>query len=867
MNFSQYIESYEDYFWQPVEEEGTTVFCMPGGETIVYGKLLMRIIGDLAGQGLPYLGSLLLALVATNHSTTDPLQRVEDILRRKLAGLNTENAEILEEMLENAIYFLRTLAAVPIKYSTGDARIQLFQALFAGAHGLISIDNSKKIVRESLEWVDVRGRVKAISQATSNRLRFVRDIKCLSLLRRAFPDEESIIAKLKPVPAIPEPISLEQEKVPGKADFVESLVDHPTTFPVGALIKSIWSGLNVPIHHRLPGVQPLGGFSDLSNKGSYDRLLISEFANEEWVLLSRLANNEALFLHREIPPGVDDLQRVLLLDISLKSWGTPKLIAYAILLAIARHPRTDIQCEAFAVGSEFQPIRFASVDEVIASLSLLDGSLDPAAGIVSFFGKRPKGVKLEVIFIAPAETLARPSVLKAMSDHQSAFKYWISVGRDGEIDLYKNQGNSRRLVQQIRLPLTTLWADGRSGRRTERHKTSLEFAEPAESPVLYPPAARVKAWMAPADGEIYIIDKMGKLFRRNRDANLSAVRAWELLFKGIPSRMTHFEIGDDHVSRLLLCYSANTKELILYDIATGGVQPMSLDHWKQSPGKVELLYYEDCFYLDIGFSLWTISNGAVTSIDGDGVLDSSKRGDLYRRRKLREEEAIKKNKIHRTVLRHLKRVAINAAGNLLFNKHELLYKESGHFGFELAESPASREVLVLAQWEATEECFLFPGGGKVSMDPSGMILLEWPDGANPLFDVVVWNAGPNKLNLVRTVREQVSPSLVESKMLVDSAPSIVLAGAEHEKAKLLTEQLAAVGATADAVPSAQTIYIPAVLESSIGIATPIEFAGNDFYCPLERALVKTHPAAFFEKNISSYIQTVSDYGAYRKTSS
>ena len=95
------------------------------------------------------------------------------------------------------------------------------------------------------------------------------------------------------------------------------------------------------MHHQLPGDQPLGGFSDLSNKGDFDKLLISEFANDELLLLSRVANNEALVLHREIPPGTDDLQRVVLLDVSLKSWGNPRILAYATMLAIARHPRTD----------------------------------------------------------------------------------------------------------------------------------------------------------------------------------------------------------------------------------------------------------------------------------------------------------------------------------------------------------------------------------------------------------------------------------------------------------------------------------------------------------------------------------------------
>ena len=68
---------------------------------------------------------------------------------------------------------------------------------------------------------------------------------------------------------------------------------------------------------------PLGGVSDLSNRGPLDRLLVSELANDELTLSVRVALNEALYLRREIaaapapePPG-DPAGR------GVRMWGVP----------------------------------------------------------------------------------------------------------------------------------------------------------------------------------------------------------------------------------------------------------------------------------------------------------------------------------------------------------------------------------------------------------------------------------------------------------------------------------------------------------------------------------------------------------------
>ncbi len=62
------------------------------------------------------------------------------------------------------------------------------------------------------------------------------------------------------------------------------------------------------------------------------------------------------------------------------------------------------------------------------------------------------------------------------------------------------------------------------------------------------------------------------------------------------------------------------------------------------------------------------------------------------------------------------------------------------------------------------------------------------------FDVVLKNAGANKLNVVKKVKDVAGLGLKEAKELVDGAPSVVKEGASKEEAEALKKELEEVGA-------------------------------------------------------------------------
>lgn len=315
MNFYHYFQSYDNYFWQ--WEDNGEVLAIPGDSTIAYRAFIGEVYQKIIPQGIPPFGSLLLAIIATNPDSKDSLVAVNRLLQK----LMTENERAF---IDRVFSFLHVLSEVPKEYKTGNKRIILLQSIFQSCHNILSADNSKRIFGNYFS-APIDKPLLLKKEKFSSHV-FVRDLRTLELIGQKLPTVNDIIDRMAGLPELKEeieiPVSVEESSV--TKDFVEELIDHTKTFHVGSLIKRLWSGLNIPVHASQPSQQPIGGISDLTNKGDFDKLLLSEFANDDLVFLSRLANNEALYIHREIPPANNDFQRVILIDVSLKNWGTPK---------------------------------------------------------------------------------------------------------------------------------------------------------------------------------------------------------------------------------------------------------------------------------------------------------------------------------------------------------------------------------------------------------------------------------------------------------------------------------------------------------------------------------------------------------------
>ncbi|AFM05601.1 ribosomal protein L7/L12 [Bernardetia litoralis DSM 6794] len=477
-----YFNNYEHYFWQ--WEENGEVATIPNGQTIAYREYLIEILEALAPQGLPSFGGILLALIATNPSFSE-----NDIflIANSLQKNSTKNQiENWGKELDRVFDFMKLLSSFPNHYKTGTKRILVLQAIFENPHNAISAKKSKQLVNF------LKNKKVNISKDAFSLRSFELDFKVVVLIAEKFPTKESILEKIASLPKLKkEDLEIDEENKQNfnqnkELDLVEELTKDKDTFVIGSLIKSLFAGLNIPFHNTQPSQQPLGGVSDLTNKGSYDRLLISEYANDDLIFLSRLANNEALFLNREVPPHQNDSERIFLIDISLKNWGTPKILAFAVAIAISSHPKSDSICHFYLIDEyRYRKIELDTVHNVIESLLFFGTGLTARKGLELFFEENTKKLDLsnkEIFYLSSTEAIQEKLIQSTLEDYKKYISYWIHTDLEsenqkntGKITVYKKKQNSKSYIQTLNLNLDKLWTNPPKKNKKSKDKNQKEL--------------------------------------------------------------------------------------------------------------------------------------------------------------------------------------------------------------------------------------------------------------------------------------------------------------------------------------------------------------------------------------------------------
>src|SRR5690606_38087023 len=123
--------------------------------------------------------------------------------------------------------------------------------------------------------------------------------------------------------------------------------DHPELRGVARLARQLLSIVQWPRPLVEMAELQAGGFSDIANRGSLDRLRLSELAHDELTLAVRLANGEAMYLRREVPPSIPPRERLVLLDVGIRMWGVPRVFATAVAMALSAASERDFTVSSY----------------------------------------------------------------------------------------------------------------------------------------------------------------------------------------------------------------------------------------------------------------------------------------------------------------------------------------------------------------------------------------------------------------------------------------------------------------------------------------------------------------------------------------
>jgi large subunit ribosomal protein L7/L12 len=119
---------------------------------------------------------------------------------------------------------------------------------------------------------------------------------------------------------------------------------------------------------------------------------------------------------------------------------------------------------------------------------------------------------------------------------------------------------------------------------------------------------------------------------------------------------------------------------------------------------------------------------------------------------------------------------------------------------EIKEAIKSMTVLELAQLvKDLEEEFGVSAAAMVAAAPAagGAAGAAAPAEEKTEFDVILTNAGANKINVIKVVREITGLGLKEAKDLVDGAPKTVKEGVSKDEAEQIKKKLEEAGATVE----------------------------------------------------------------------
>ncbi|RTQ48805.1 hypothetical protein EJV47_14460 [Hymenobacter gummosus] len=454
--------------------EGGEIVEWRGGDTICYREELQVVLENLAPAGLPQLGAVLLLLAACSGAwARSGGAAALDELRRDARAWPDDGWN-----LRRATALLEAVAALPAELRTGPAKLHLLRTLLADPahtafetrHPLIATPERARLVLH--EWISGRLSGPLIVSVTPQPelLQQVRaDLPALVAAWQRIADgsaDESVqkLTHLLRTGVVQPPAPLTQPVLPAppapSADLLSQLSQDARTYGLARLTQRLVAALHIPRHTREVSEQPLGGVADVTNRGSFDRLLLSELAHDDLTLLARLAGNEALYLRREAPPTQDVRPRLILLDTTLRLWGVPRVFGLAAALAwarLAQPARQRVPVAACALGGQqAEPLDLESFGGVVAALARLDAAPHCAAALPLALA-RPEAAGADALLITAAELLSQPTFAAALAAASPGLRFLLTVDRSGELQLHEFlRGGARVLLSTTRHDLDAL---------------------------------------------------------------------------------------------------------------------------------------------------------------------------------------------------------------------------------------------------------------------------------------------------------------------------------------------------------------------------------------------------------------------------
>ena len=222
---------------------------------------------------------------------------------------------------------------------------------------------------------------------------------------------------------------------------------------VARLAQDISATLSLPRLPSDPDVLPIGGVSDVTNRGQPDRLLMSELALDSDLLIARIANGQALYLRREQPPQPEPKQRCLIIEAGIRMWGTMRLhsAALALGLCIAQERRGGAQLDVItAAGDQIWQEDFTRAAGIERFFGRLLVDVHPGAALMKLMRSESGELQNQPILLLSQATDRDIEFRRATQDSMKSLLV-TRLEQSGWVELIERGSSGDTRLQRLRL--------------------------------------------------------------------------------------------------------------------------------------------------------------------------------------------------------------------------------------------------------------------------------------------------------------------------------------------------------------------------------------------------------------------------------
>ncbi|MBM4074567.1 MAG: hypothetical protein FJ267_02835 [Planctomycetes bacterium] len=450
----RYLVPSSDSFWSWEDDGDTVVFA--SGRTLAFREQVVAALAPFENTTLPPLEVVLLILAATR----DTWPEEERVFSEQLPEF-TRSRPVLKHWWKTVLEALVFVHRLPRQIRSNsnaittiiDIIVEQLPGTFRGdqtdvAKEVLQILSRPHWLRDTvlpdpvLLLLDERTDVLTAISRSLRRLTIEEILNRTATGLHELPVPSKHLDTLVP----------ESEPVRTVREVLDDLRDDVEFKGLVHLVRRLSAVLTLPRDLTAPDELPQGGVSDITNRGPLDRLLLSELANDDDTLMTRIALNEALYIRRESPPTHPVRDRVLLIDSGIRMWGIPRVCAAAVALSlIVQYEATGNVFVYRSNEKGIRPVDFMTKKGLTKHMASIDCLAHPGELLDDWVEECQTnfGDAVDRVLITGEDVLADPDFRKQLTASGLNPLYVATVNRQGRVRLLRRSALGEKCLREL----------------------------------------------------------------------------------------------------------------------------------------------------------------------------------------------------------------------------------------------------------------------------------------------------------------------------------------------------------------------------------------------------------------------------------